>query len=54
MMHSLGRSVMVLFPVYITLAQWGKRPIVHHAILVLWLPLFGLLTALYVCWYFVA
>ena len=42
---------MVLFPVYITLARWGKRPALHQAILLLWLPLFGLLTALYVRWY---
>jgi Gpi18-like mannosyltransferase len=53
-MHSLGRSAMIFFPVYITLAQWGRRPGVHQAILGLWLPLFGLLAALYVCWYFVA
>jgi hypothetical protein len=53
-MHSLGRSAMVFFPVYITLAQWGRRPVVHQAILALWLPLFGLLAALYVSWYFVA
>ena len=50
-MHSLGRYIMVLFPVYITLARWGKRPALHQAILLLWLPLFGLLTALYVRWY---
>ena len=53
-MHTLGRSAMILFPVYITLAHWGKRPAVHQAILLLWLPLFGLLTAVYVAWYFVA
>lgn len=53
-MHSLGRSVMVCFPLYLSLARWGSRPAVHHAIVLLWLPLYGLLTALYVCWYFVA
>jgi hypothetical protein len=53
-MHSLGRSIMVLFPVYITLAQWGRRPVIHQAIVLLWLPLFGLLTALYVQWIFVS
>lgn len=53
-MHSLGRSVMVCFPLYLSLARWGSRPAVHPAIVLLWLPLSGLLTALYVCWYFVA
>ncbi len=53
-MHTLGRSVMVYFPLYLSLARWGRRPVVHHAIVLLWLPLYGLLTALYVCWYFVA
>ncbi len=53
-MHSLGRSIMVLFPVYITLARWGRRPAVHHAIITLWLPLQALLTALYARWFFVA
>jgi hypothetical protein len=53
-MHSLGRSVMILFPVYITMARWGRRPAVHQMILLCWLPLFGLLTALYVNWFFVS
>lgn len=53
-MHSLGRSAMVCFPIYISLARWGRYPVVHHAIVLLWLPLYGLLTALYVCWYFVS
>jgi hypothetical protein len=54
LMHSLGRSIMVLFPVYITLARWGRRPAVHHAIVMLWLPLQALLAALYARWFFVA
>ncbi len=53
-MHTLGRSAMIFFPVYITLAHWGRRPMIHQAILLLWLPLFGLLAAVYVSWYFVA
>lgn len=53
-MHSLGRYLMILFPVYISLARWGKNAIVHHAILGIWLPLFGIMTALYVRWYAVA
>ena len=53
-MQSQGRYAMILFPVYITLARWGRRPAVHQAILLLWLPLLGLLTALYLHWHFVA
>jgi hypothetical protein len=53
-MHAMGRYVMILFPVYISLARWGRRPLVHQAITLLWLPLFGLLSVLYVCWHFVA
>jgi hypothetical protein len=53
-MHSLGRYLMILFPVYISLARWGNNPLVHHAILGIWLPLFGIMTALYVRWYAVA
>jgi hypothetical protein len=53
-MQSQGRYIMVFFPVYITLARWGRRPSVHQAIVLLWLPLFGLLAALFVRWYFVA
>jgi len=54
LMHAVGRSAMVFFPVYLALARWGRHPAIHHAILALWLPLFGLLAALYACWYFVA
>jgi hypothetical protein len=53
-MHTLGRSAMMFFPLYITLARWGRRPVVHQTIMALWLPLFGLLTALYAVGYFVA
>lgn len=53
-MRSTSRYVMVFFPAYITLARWGQRPLVHQAILMLWLPLFGLFTVLYVQGLFVA
>lgn len=53
-MHTLGRSAMMFFPLYITLARWGRHPAVHQTIMAVWLPLFGLLTALYVVAYFVA
>ncbi|MDI3339335.1 MAG: mannosyltransferase family protein [Sphaerobacter sp.] len=50
-MHSMGRYVMVLFPVYLSLGKWGHRPFVHHAILGVCLPLFGLFSALHTNWY---
>ncbi len=53
-MRATSRYAMVFFPVYITLARWGQRPLVHQAILILWLPLFGLFTVLYVRGFFVA
>lgn len=53
-MRSTSRYVMVFFPVYMTLARWGQRPLVHQAILALWLPLFGVFTVLYVRGLFVA
>ena len=53
-MQSQGRYAMVLFPVYITLARWGRRPSVHQAIVLVSLPLFGLLAALYARWWYVA
>jgi Gpi18-like mannosyltransferase len=53
-LRSTGRYLMVLFPVYFTLARWGRHPAVHQLILWLWLPLYGVLSVLYSRWYFVA
>jgi hypothetical protein len=53
-LHGQGRFFMVLFPVFMTLAVWGRHPRVHTLILVVCLPLFGILTAMYVNWYPVA
>jgi Gpi18-like mannosyltransferase len=53
-LHGQGRFLMVLFPIYMTLAVWGRNQRVHTAILVICLPLFGILTAMYVNWYPVA
>ncbi len=52
-MDSTGRYVMVLFPVYISLACWGRRLTVHQTIMLLWLPLYSLLAGLYVRWLWV-
>jgi hypothetical protein len=53
-MQSVGRYVMVFFPVYFTLAHWGRRPSINLTILLICLPLLSLFTALYVSWYFVS
>ena len=53
-LRSVGRYIMVFFPIYITLARWGQRPVVHLALLLLWLPLWGLFTAFFLRGYFVA
>jgi hypothetical protein len=50
-MHHMGRFLMPFFPIFFTLAWWGRRPWVHTTILVTFLPLYGMLTALFVNWY---
>ena len=50
--EGMGRNAMVFFPVYIALARWGRRPTIHQTILMTWLPLFGILAALYARYYF--
>jgi hypothetical protein len=52
-MQSTSRYVMVLFPVYITLARWSRRSVIHWFIIVLWIPSFSLLTACFTRWYFI-
>jgi Gpi18-like mannosyltransferase len=51
---SMGRFVTVLFPVYLTMAWWGRRRAVNIAVLALAVVLFMICAALYVRWYFVA
>jgi Gpi18-like mannosyltransferase len=50
-MHDLGRYLMILFPIYVTLGRWGRAPMINIAILLLFLPLFSLFAAFYVRWY---
>lgn len=50
-MHGFGRYLMVFFPVYLTLARWGRRRSVHRAILLVSIPLLVFFTFMYVCWY---
>jgi Gpi18-like mannosyltransferase len=50
---SLARYVVVLFPVFMMLAQWGKRSSLHWALLIVFLMGLVVLTALFVNWIFV-
>jgi len=51
---SMPRFALVLFPMFIILALWGKRPWVNNAIVAFSLPLLGLFTVLFADWYWVA
>jgi hypothetical protein len=51
---SMPRFALVLFPMFVILALWGKRPLVNSAILAFSLPLLGLFTVLFADWYWVA
>jgi len=51
---SMPRFALVLFPLFIILAIWGRRPVVNNTIVAFSLPLLGLFTALFADWYWVA
>ncbi len=51
---SMPRFALVLFPLFIVLAVWGRRPSVNNAIVSFSLPLLGLFTVLFADWYWVA
>ncbi|HMD02990.1 MAG TPA: mannosyltransferase family protein [Candidatus Baltobacteraceae bacterium] len=51
---SMPRFALVLFPMFMILALWGKRPWVNNAIVAFSLPLLGLFTVLFADWYWVA
>lgn len=51
---SMPRFALVLFPLFIVLAVWGRRPTVNNAIVAFSLPLLGLFTVLFADWYWVA
>jgi len=51
---SMPRFALVLFPMFVILAVWGKRPAVNNAIGAFALPLLGLCTVLFADWYWVA
>jgi len=51
---SMPRFALVLFPMFIVLALWGRRPAVNATIVAFSLPLLGLFTVLFADWYWVA
>lgn len=50
-MHGLGRYAMVFFPVYFTLALWGRRPLFDQSYLAISAALFATLSGFFVLWY---
>jgi hypothetical protein len=50
-MHGLGRYAMVFFPVYLTLARWGRRPYFDQSYLAVSAALFAILSGFFVLWY---
>jgi hypothetical protein len=53
-LQSMIRYVLPMFPVFIMLGAWGRRPAVDRTILTTSALLLGVLTAIYVNWNFVA
>jgi Gpi18-like mannosyltransferase len=51
---SMPRFVLVVFPAFMLLALWGRRPAVNAAIVSSFLPVLGLFTVLYADWYWLA
>ena len=51
---SMPRFELVIFPAFMLLALWGRRPVVNSAIVSLFLPLLGLFTVLFADWYWLA
>ena len=51
---SLSRYVLVLFPIFMMLAWWGRRPLLDRSIMISFATLLGLFTAIVVKWIFLA
>ncbi|MBV9646666.1 MAG: glycosyltransferase family 39 protein [Candidatus Eremiobacteraeota bacterium] len=51
---SMPRFALVLFPMFIVLALWGRRTWFNSAVVAFSLPLLGLFTVLFTSWYWVA
>ncbi len=53
-LQSMIRYVLPLFPVFILLGWWGRRPVLDRALLVTFAVLLGVLTTIFANWVFVA
>jgi Gpi18-like mannosyltransferase len=51
---SMPRFVLVVFPAFMLLALWGRRPAVNSALVSFFLPVLGLFTVLFADWYWLA
>jgi hypothetical protein len=51
---SLIRYVLVLFPLFMILAEWGRRSWLHQTLMVMFPLLLGIFTAIFVNWVFLA
>ena len=52
--QSLSRYVLVIFPIFMVLGDWGKNPLLDKTILIGFTTLLAILTAVFVNWGFVA
>jgi hypothetical protein len=52
--QSLSRYVLVLFPVFMMLAWWGRRRLLDRSLLVVFATLLGVFTTIFVNWIFLA
>ena len=52
--QSVIRYVLPIFPIYILLGWWGRRSAVDHTLLTSFALLLGVLTSIFVNWYFIA
>ena len=51
---SMPRFVLVVFPAFMLLGLWGRRPSVNSALVSFFLPVLGLFTVLFADWYWLA
>ena len=51
---SMPRFVLVVFPAFMLLALWGRRPLVNSVVVSLSLPLLGLFTVFFADWFWLA
>ncbi len=51
---SISRYILVLFPIFMMLAWWGRRPSLDRAITITFTMFLGIFTAIFVNWVFIA